>query len=114
LLINTPSGQIGILKSHMPMVAAVSIGTISIKINGEWKDAVLSEGFMEIIKDKVVVLVDTAEWPEEIDINRAKRAEERARERLSSKINRMEYAYSQAALQKAIIRIKAYSGKNKN
>jgi F-type H+-transporting ATPase subunit epsilon len=106
LILKTPDGEIGILKDHMPMVIAVAIGPIRIQKDGEWLEAVLSEGFMEIRQEKTVILADTAEWPNEIDINRARRAEERARERLQSKLSQIEYIRSQAALQKALSRLK--------
>lgn len=106
LVLKTPEGEIGILKDHMPMVVAVAIGPVRIKKDGDWLEAVLSEGFMEVMQDKVVLLVDTAEWPNEIDINRAKAAEERARERLESQLSRVEYMQSQAALQRALSRLK--------
>jgi F-type H+-transporting ATPase subunit epsilon len=106
LILKTPDGEIGILKDHMPMVIAVAIGPIRIQKDGEWLEAVLSEGFMEIRQEKTVILADTAEWPNEIDTNRAKRAEERARERLQSKLSQLEYMRSQAALQKALSRLK--------
>lgn len=106
LVLKTPEGEIGILKDHMPMVVAVAIGPVRIKKDGDWLEAVLSEGFMEVMQDKVILLVDTAEWPNEIDINRAKAAEERARERLESQLSRVEYMQSQAALQRALSRLK--------
>jgi F-type H+-transporting ATPase subunit epsilon len=106
LILKTPEGEIGILKDHMPIVVAVAIGPIRILKDGEWLEAVLSEGFMEVKADKTVILADTAEWPNEIDINRAKAAEERARERLQSQLSRMEYMRSQAALQRAVTRLK--------
>ena len=106
LMIKTPDGEIGILKDHMPMIAAVAIGPVKIQKDGEWLEAVLSEGFMEITQKKTIILADTAEWPNEIDINRARRAEERARERLQSKLSQIEYMRSQAALQKALTRLK--------
>jgi F-type H+-transporting ATPase subunit epsilon len=106
LIVKTPDGEIGILSGHIPMVVAVAIGPIRIKKNGEWLEAFLSEGFMEILQDKTIVLADTAEWPNEIDVNRAKAAEERARERLQSQLSRVEYIRSQAALQRALSRLK--------
>lgn len=106
LIFKTPEGEMGVLKDHMPMVVAVAIGPIRILKDGEWLEAVLSEGFMEIMQDKTVILADTAEWPNEIDINRAKAAEERARERLQSQLSRVEYMQSQAALQRALSRLK--------
>ncbi len=113
ILIETSEGQIGILPGHEPMITTVAIGPVKIKVNGEWKEAVLSEGFMEVNQDMVVALVDTAEWPEEIDANRAKRAEERAKERLQGKLSHIEYVRSQAALQRAISRLEVSSHKNR-
>jgi F-type H+-transporting ATPase subunit epsilon len=110
IIVKTPGGEIGILKGHMPMVVAISIGSIKIKKDDVWTEAFLSEGFLEVMQDKATILADTAEWPEEIDINRAKAAEERARERLHSKLGNVEHMSSQAALQRAISRLKV-SGK---
>ncbi|OGO81177.1 MAG: ATP synthase F1 subunit epsilon [Clostridiales bacterium GWC2_40_7] len=106
IIIKTPEGEMGVLKDHTPMIVAVAIGPIRILKDGEWLEAVLSEGFMEIMKNKTVILADTAEWPNEIDINRARAAEERARERLQSQLSRVEYMQSQAALQRALSRLK--------
>jgi len=106
IILKTPLGEMGVLKDHMPMIVAVSIGPIKILKGGECLEAVLSEGFMEIMKNKTVILADTAEWPNEIDINRARAAEERARERLQSELSRVEYMQSQAALQRALSRLK--------
>lgn len=109
VVLQTTGGQIGILPGYEPMVAAVDIGLIKIKEHGEWREAVVSEGFMEVNQDMVVILVDTAEWPEEIDANRAKRAEERAQERLQGKLSHLEYVQSKAALQRAISRLEVSS-----
>ena len=106
LILQTPEGEIGLLSGHMPMVAAVSIGPIRIKNGDKWLEAFISEGFMEVTREKTVILADTAEWPEEIDANRAKAAEERARERLQRKLSHIEYMQSQAALQRAISRLR--------
>jgi F-type H+-transporting ATPase subunit epsilon len=106
LVITTPEGEIGVLSKHMPLVTVVSIGEIRIKINGEWREAAVSEGFMKIEHDKTIIFVDTAEWPEEIDTNRALAAAERARERLQGKLSRIEYTSSSAALQRAMSRLK--------
>lgn len=106
LIIKTPEGEMGILKDHMPMVVAVAIGPIRIQKDGEWLEAVVSEGFMEIKQDKTVILVDTAEWPNEIDVNRANAAKERAEERLQRQLSQMEYTRSRAALAKAMARLR--------
>ena len=107
----TPDGEIGILKGHTPMVVAVAIGPIKITKQGLCLEAVLSEGFMEVTQEKAVILTDSAEWPDEIDINRAKAAELRASERLQSNISKIEYMRSQVALQKALSRLKVTNDK---
>lgn len=104
LVVKTPDGEIGILKGHIPMVVAVSIGLIRIKKDEKWIYAFVSEGFMEVTTDKAIVLADSAEWPEDIDVDRAKAAEERARQRLSTQLGHIEFASSQAALQRALVR----------
>lgn len=106
LIVKTPQGEMGVMSGHMPLVAPVSIGPIRILKEGKWQEAFLSAGFIEVMPDKAVILADTAEWPEEIDANRAKAAEERARERLQGKLSHIEYMRSQAALQRALSRLR--------
>lgn len=106
VILKTPEGEMGILQGHVPMVVAVAIGPLKIKKDGEWLEAVLTEGFMEVKQDKTVILTDTAEWPNEIDVNRAKAAKERAEERLQRQISQLEYYRSQAALARALARLK--------
>ena len=110
LVLKTPGGEIGILKGHVPMVTAVSTGPVNIKKDDQWTRAFISEGFMEITGDKTTVLADSAEWPEEIDTERAKAAEERARNRLRAQTDGTDLSQSQAALQRALVRQKI-SGK---
>ncbi|MDP4153598.1 MAG: ATP synthase F1 subunit epsilon [Bacillota bacterium] len=111
LTLTTPNGEMGVLSGHMPLVAAVSIGVIKIKKDGTWLEAYTSEGFMKIEHDKTIIFVDTAEWPEEIDENRALAAAERARERLQRQLSKVEYINSRAALQRAMSRLKVKSGR---
>jgi len=106
LILETSDGEIGVLKNHTPMVVSVAIGPMRIKQNGEWLQAILTEGFMQIKQDKTIILTDTAEWPDEVDINRAKAAKQRAEERLQSQISQVEYTRSQAALARAVERLK--------
>lgn len=106
LIVKTPGGEIGILSGHIPMVVAVSIGPVRIKKDEKWIDAFISEGFMEVTGEKAVILADSAEWPEEIDIDRARTAEDRARKRLAATLNLKEQTDSQAALQRARVRQK--------
>jgi len=107
IVVNTRDGELGVLKGHIPMVTVISIGSARITIDDTTHEAVLSEGFMEINRNGVIILVDTAEWPEEIDIKRAEAAKQRALDRLHSKLSKVEYLRTQAALSRALARINA-------
>lgn len=107
LIFRTPDGELGVLKNHIPMGAAVAIGPVKIKKDdGKWVEAVLTEGFMEVTRDKTIILTDTAEWPDEIDVERAKAAKQRAEERLMRKLSEQEFIRSQAALARALARLR--------
>lgn len=106
VVLKTPDGEMGILAGHAPMVVAVAIGPVRILKGGEWLEAVLTEGFMQVKQDITVILTDTAEWPGEININRAKAAKERAEERLHQQLSQIEYMRSQSALARALARLK--------
>jgi F-type H+-transporting ATPase subunit epsilon len=106
VVIKTLLGEMGVLKDHLPMVVAVSVGSVRILQDGGWLEAVLTEGFMEITHEKTVILTDTAEWPYEIDINRANAAIERAKERLQRKLSLIEYHRTQAAMARALARLR--------
>ena len=71
IICETESGKLGILKGHQTMVSALEIGEIQIKVNGEWKSAFISEGFMEVRRDEVVIFSQCCQWPDEIDSARA-------------------------------------------
>jgi F-type H+-transporting ATPase subunit epsilon len=108
IVLRTPHGDMGILAGHMSVVTAVAVGVCRIKKeNAEFVEAVLTEGFMEVDQEKVIIIADSAEWPHEIDTNRAEAARQRAEERLAIKKSEEEYARSQAALARAMARLKA-------
>jgi len=107
LVVKTPQGEMGVLAGHIPLVAAIAVGSCRIKKKtGEMVEAVLTEGFLEIKQEKTIVFTDTAEWPDEIDANRAEAARKRAEERLAMKQSEVEYVRSQAALTRAMARLK--------
>ena len=109
VIVKTPNGELGVLPGHIPCVAALEVGPVKIKRNGEWIEAVLSEGFMEITQRRSLIMADSAEWPDEIDENRANEAKQRAEERLQRQISRIEYVQSKAALARAMARLKVKS-----
>ena len=100
-------GQQGILPNHESMVTAVKAGELRFKVNGEWKEAAVGDGFVEIMPEFVVLLADTVEWPDEIDIRRAKEAKERGCTRAAICMeSQREYYHSKAALSRAMARLK--------
>lgn len=102
----TPMGQYGVLKDHRNTICAVIPGILTYKIEGEDKKAAVSKGMIKIEDNEVLVLVNTCEKPEEIDINRAMRAEEEARRILKQKKSKQEYLMAQANLARAISRLR--------
>jgi len=99
-------GQHGILASHEPMVTCVKPGEVKFLIDGEWHYAAVSEGFVEITPDYVILLADTIEEPEDIDLHRAEEAKIRAEEKLRQKLSNQEYYHTLAALNRAMNRLK--------
>lgn len=106
-------GQEEILAHHENMVSAVENGELKFKPEGADKHetVVVGTGFVESINNRVTVLVETAERPEEIDEVRAKEALERAEEQLRQKQSIREYYHSRASLARAMTRLKATSRK---
>lgn len=107
VIIPAPDGQKGILPHHENMVIAVEIGELHLQTEeGEWITAAVSKGFAEIMNNRVSVLVNTAERPEDIDVKRAEEARERAKEQLRQKQSIQEYHLSKASLARAMTRLK--------
>ncbi|MCU6763611.1 F-ATPase epsilon subunit [uncultured Roseburia sp.] len=114
LIVPALDGELAVLPHHENMVVAVKAGEIKFRNQqGEMVDVVNGIGFVHIMNNRVTVLVDTVERPEDIDVARAKAAEERAKERLRQKQSLQEYHRSQATLARAMARITAAS-KHKN
>lgn len=109
LVVPTPSGQYGVLAHHSDYIAAIVPGEITFTApdSNEPVIAAVSEGIIKVEKGEVLVLVDTAESPDEIDENRARRAAEEAREQLLQKQSRQEHIAAQARLARAVSRLKA-------
>jgi F-type H+-transporting ATPase subunit epsilon len=74
----TEEGEITILKGHIPLVSVLSSGVIETKKEEELQIMAVSGGFVEVFSDKVIVLADTAEYAEEIDVERAEQARRKA------------------------------------
>ena len=62
IIVRTTQGDRGILKNHRPLVAGLATGTLRIKLDGKYKDAKVSGGFMNVDKEKTVIVTESAEW----------------------------------------------------
>lgn len=100
-------GYLGILALHAPIVSGLDIGVLKVITGGKESKFAISGGFMEVSDNKVVVLADTAEQGNEIDVLRAKEARERAEQRLSNRTADVDSARAEMALRKAVARLKA-------
>jgi F-type H+-transporting ATPase subunit epsilon len=98
-------GELGILPNHIPLVTPLKVAPVIVKQNGKNLYIAVNGGFMEVRKDKVVILAESAELPEQIDVDRAKEAKTRAEQRLASKQEHIDFKRAEYALQRAMNRI---------
>ena len=107
LVIQTEEYVLGILPNHAPLIAKVKTGKMEVLQNGERKCYANGEGLIEVKKDVVVLILQSIESPEEIDIDRAKQAKKRAEERLKQPLN-IDVERATKALIRANNRIEIY------
>lgn len=104
-VVRTTEGDLGILKDHMLTVSPLKIGKAKIKKDGKFREAAIAEGFVQVEAEYTRVITDSAEWPEEIDVNRAEAAKERAEKRLTNSKSETDTARAEIALKKALNRL---------
>ncbi|HBI03230.1 MAG TPA: F0F1 ATP synthase subunit epsilon [Paenibacillaceae bacterium] len=101
-------GDLGILPNHIPLVTPLKIAPVVVKKANEGQEETIavSGGVMEVRKEKITILAETAELPDTIDVDRALRAKERAERRLAeSGQEDFDFKRAQLALQRAIMRL---------
>ena len=102
---STAAGDIGVYAKHIPMTTVLAPGAVIVHKGEEETVAAVHSGFAEILGDKVTLLAEIAEWPEEIDLNRAEAAKTRAEERIAAKAADTDIKRAEFALRKALTRI---------
>ena len=112
LVLPISDGVYGIQAGHSPVLVAIHMGILHFEVNGESRDILVGDGIAEVTPAYVMVLVDSAERPEEIDANRAKRAADAAREALLQKQGFREYHEAQVTLARAIARLRVKGDAN--
>ena len=100
------AGDLGVYKNHIPLTTVLAPGVVKIHKSGE-DDVVAAvhSGFAEILPDKVTLLAEIAEWPDEIDKGRAEAAMKRAEERLAHRTEAIDVKRAEFALRKALVRL---------
>lgn len=100
---STTEGNMGVYPKHVPLTAIIAPGVLRIHTESEVKEAALMSGFVQILQDKITILAESVEWPDEIDANRAKEAEVRARRRIQED-SAVDMDRAELALKRALIR----------
>ncbi len=98
-------GYLGILPGHAPLITELAVGVSPYKASGATHTLSVAWGFMEVLPDKVTILAETAERPQEIDVERAQKAKDRAEQRLKSSDPQVDYTRAEDALQRAETRL---------
>jgi len=100
------NGYLGILPGHAPLITELAVGVITYKAAGVPHTLSVCWGFVEVLPDKVTILAEAAERPQEIDVPRAEKAKARAEERLKSNNPETDYTRAEDSLQRAETRLK--------
>ncbi len=99
-------GYLGILPGHAPLITELGVGVITYRAGGTAKTLSVAWGFAEVLQDKVTILAETVERPDEIDVARAQQAKERAEQLLKSNDPELDYDRAQDDLRRAETRLK--------
>ena|SRR5690606_838029 len=106
-------GQLGIMPNHIPLVTPLKIAPVTIKRDGGSDVVAVNGGFVEVRKDKVVILAESAELSEDINVERAEAAKQRAAQRLSlAKSDEIDFRRAELALQRAMNRLNVTHNKH--
>jgi F-type H+-transporting ATPase subunit epsilon len=100
-------GQFGVLPGHIPFLSALEIGEMYYRKGGQIEYLAVSGGFAEVTGEKVTIVAESAEKGREIDLERARRALERAEKRLAAaKTENIDWARAEAAMRRSLVRAK--------
>lgn len=108
IVFHSTSGEVGVLPHHADLAAAVVAGPLRIKRDGAWSEVFVSMGFVEIFLGAAHMLVQTAEWPDEIDRRRAEEALVRAQRRMQQQKNHQDFLRAKASIARALARMRVF------
>lgn len=98
-------GDFGVLEGHTPFVTQIRPGIITLINGGDSQECVIHDGFVTVENNKVTIICETVEKTDQIDINRAKQAKERAEKRLKTQKENIDYRRAEFALKRALARL---------
>ncbi len=98
-------GYMGILPQHAPLISELKVGEVSYRQGGRTERLAVSWGYVEVLPDRVTVLVETAEKPEEIDVPRAEEARRRAEQRIQHPDPDTDINRAMVSLERALVRL---------
>jgi F-type H+-transporting ATPase subunit epsilon len=99
------NGYLGILPGHAPLITELAVGEVKYHAGGDEHRLAVAWGFAEVLPDKVTILAETAERPSEIDVERARKAKDRAEHRLTSGDTNVDVDRALNAIHKADTRL---------
>ena len=105
------NGYLGVLPGHAPLITELGVGVITYRASGMTKTLSVAWGFAEVLQDKVTILDETAERPEENDVARSQQAKERAEQLLKSNDPELDYDRAQDDLRRAETRLRVATEK---
>ena len=110
----TKDGRVGILPRHMPLITVLTEGELSIIKNGVRTEFAVFGGFMEVLPDRVTILADSCDRSDEIDLDRAEEARQRAEERIAQRKSDQDMIQAEAELRRAMMQIRIAQSKRNN
>ena len=114
IIFNTSDGEMGVMPHHADLAAAIVAGPLRIRRHGEWSEVFISNGFIEIFLGAAHMLVQTAEWPDEIDRRRAEDALERATRRMQHQKSHRDFVRAKASIARALARMRVFDDTHKS
>jgi len=99
-------GEFGVLPGHIPFLCKLKVGELRYRVGAASRHVAIMGGYAQVLNNQVTILATAAEAATEIDVIRAKAARERAERRIAEVRDKLEFARAQAALQRAIARLK--------
>ena len=105
LIVRTTTGDVGILKGHTNYVAPLTIGVARVKIDGAFREAACNGGLVRASKEGTQIIATTFEWANQIDVERAQKAKEKALKMIQEKKSDIDVQVAEAKLKRALIRL---------